>query len=241
MKCNNCGYIFNGDFDKCPYCGQVQSVEDKNLLHASVALGKHNTIRVRTILNAIFINLFLLSFLIDWLVFNFEYRISLFAYVLWFGAILIISIMYKAKSPLTVFERIDFYIIVGLLIASGSAQFGGVDLRAMFGFMILPSYFIVSSIVFIIMAIFGRGNKFRPVVTEWVMILHLLLSIASLVIFLVGVFSPSGCKFALLDNMLTLQKAIIYGSFGLTTLLFINFNLVLILSIFNKVKYIYGK
>ena len=97
MKCENCGFIFNGDFDKCPYCGQVQNVEDKNILHTSVSFGRHNSVRVRTIFNVFFMNVFLLTFFVDWLVFNFEYRITLFSYIVCFGAMLIFSILYAFK------------------------------------------------------------------------------------------------------------------------------------------------
>ena len=88
MKCDNCGFIFNGDFDKCPYCGAVQSVKDKNILHASVPLGRHNSVRLRTIFNVFIINVFLLLFFVDWLVFDFQYRITLFSFVGCFGTVL---------------------------------------------------------------------------------------------------------------------------------------------------------
>ena len=241
MKCNNCGYIFNGDFDKCPYCGAIQSTEDKNILHSSVALGRHNSIRVRTIYNIVFINLFLSSFFVDWLIFNFQYRISLFSFVICFGAILMLSLFYSSKSPISSFERVNIYIICSLLVGCGSALFNNLDLRPWFGFLFIPAYLLIASIVFIFMLLFGRGKKFRPVVAELVMIFHLLLSTAVLVIFLVGLLSNKYCGWALVPNMLIIQKIVVYGSFGLSALLFMNFNLVLFLSIFNKVKYIYGK
>lgn len=241
MKCDNCGYIFNGDFDKCPYCGAVQSTEDKNILHNSVPLGRHNSIRVRTIYNIIFVNLFLTSFFVDWLIFNFEYRISLFSFILCFGAILMLSLFYNSVSPISSFERVNLYIIFSLLIGCGTALFGNVDLRPIFGFLVIPAYLLAASIVFTVMLLIGRGKKFRPLVAEVIMIFHLLLSTAVLVLFLVGIFSNKYCGWAVIPNLLIIQKIAIYGSFGLSVLLFLNFNLVLFLSIYNKVKYIYGK
>ena len=241
MKCDNCGFIFNGDFDKCPYCGAVQSGKDKNILHTTIALGHHNSIRVRTIFNIIFVNIFLLSFFVDWLVFDFEYRITLFSFVFCFGAILILSILYAFKSPLSVYERIDLYFIVALIIAAVSAQYGSIDLRALFGFVVIPLYLLVSTSIAAILLIVGRGKKFRPIMTEWSMVLRLLLSIAALVLFLIALLSEKHCSWAIIDNFVLLQKIAIFGAFGIAILTFLNFNLVLFLSIFNKVKYIYGK
>ena len=241
MKCDNCGFIFNGDFDKCPYCGAVQSVEDKNILHTSVPLGRHNSVRVRTIFNVVIINLFLLTFFIDWLVFGFQYRITLFSFVICFGAILALSILYAFKSPLSFYERADLFVILALIVASVSAQYGTLDLRAIFGFVVIPSYLLISSLVAIVLMVFGRGKKFRPIMTEWSMLLRLSLSIACLVIFLVAILSNKYCSWAIIDSVVTLQKIAIFGSFGVSFLTFLNFNLVLFLSIFNKVKYIYGK
>ena len=241
MKCDNCGFIFNGDFDKCPYCGAVQSVEDKNILHTSVPLGRHNSVRVRTIFNVFIINLFLLSFFIDWLVFGFQYRITWFSFVGCFGAILALSIMYAFKSPLSFYERADLYFIVALIIASVSTQFGSLDLRPIFGFVVIPLYLLISTIVAVVLMVMGRGKKFRPIMTEWSMLLRLALSIACLVIFLIGLLSNRFCGWAVIDGFVLLQKIAIFGSFGVAILTFLNFNLVLFLSIFNKVKYIYGK
>ena len=241
MKCDNCGFIFNGDFDKCPYCGMAQSVKDKNILHTTIALGHHNSIRVRTVFNVVFVNIFLLSFFIDWLVFNFQYRITLFSFVICFGAILILSILYAFKSPLSVYERIDLYFIVALIIAAVSAQYGSIDLRPLFGFVIIPSYLLVSTIAATILLIVGRGKKFRPIMTEWSMVLRLLLSVACLTLFLIAVLTSKHCMWAIVDNFILLQKITIYGGFGVAVLSFLNFNLILFLSIFNKVKYIYGK
>ena len=241
MKCSNCGFIFNGDFDKCPYCGQVQSVEDKNILHTSVPLGRHNSVRVRTIFNVFFINVFLFSFFVDWLVFNFDYRITLFSFIVCFGAMLIFSILYSFKSPLAVYERADLYFIIVLILAAASAQYGSLDLRAVFGFVVLPAYLLVSSLIAVSMLVMGRGKKFRPIVTEWSMLSRLVISIACLVIFLIGLLSDKYCAWAVIENVVILQKIAIYGTFGVTVLTFLNFNIILFLSIYNKVKYIYGK
>ena len=241
MKCDNCGFIFNGDFDKCPYCGAAQSVKDKNILHTTIPLGHHNSIRVRTVFNVIFVNIFLLSFFVDWLVFNFQYRITLFSFVICFGAIVILSILYAFKSPLSVYERIDLYLIVALVLAAASAQYGSLDLRALFGFLIIPLYLLVSTLIAAVLLIVGRGKKFRPIMTEWSMVLRLLLSIACLVIFLIAILSNKHCAWAIIEDFVVLQKIAIFGAFGVAILTFLNFNLVLFLSIFNKVKYIYGK
>lgn len=241
MKCDNCGYIFNGDFDRCPYCGKAMSVEDKSILHASVSLGSHNSIRVRTIFNIILFNMFLTGFFLDWLVFNFQYRITLFAFIFCFGSMLVVSILYAAKSPLSVYLRADLFVISALLIASASAQFPFGDYRALIGFLVLPLYLLTSSIIFVFMLLKGRGKKFRPVVTELSMLFHIGLIIAALVLFLIGFLSQKTCLWALLPRLEVFQQIAIYGAFGVAMLLFINFNIVLVLSIFNKVKYIYGK
>jgi len=241
MKCDNCGYIFNGDFDKCPYCGKVQSVEDKNILHANVPLGQHNNIRVRTILNIVLINMFLTLFFLDWLVFKFQYRVTLFAFVVCFGALLVVSILYAAKDPLSVYLRVDFFLILSIMIAAASAQFPFGDYRSLIGFLVLPAYLLISSIIFIFMLLRGRGKKFRPFVTEFSMLFHLAIVIADLVLFLIAFLSQKHLLFALLPGLEGLQQFSIYGAFGVAILLFLNFNIVLILSIFNKVKYIYGK
>ena len=241
MKCEKCGYIFNGDFDKCPYCGTSQGAENQNLLHSTVPLGQHNSIRIRTILMIIFLNLFLVSFFVDWLVFNFQYRITLFSYLVCFGAVLITAILYAPKSPLSIFERIDFYLIVGIIIAAASLKLPSFDGRVLFGFVVLPIYLLVTTLLYVLLLSKGKGKKFRPIVTEFAIIGRLLLAIACLVIFLVGVFSASSCKWALMENLVLVQKITIYGAFGIMTLLFLNFNLLLILNIFNRIKYIYGK
>ena len=165
----------------------------------------------------------------------------MFSYFICFGVILAISIMYAYKSPLAVYERADIYCIIGLLIASVSANFGSIDLRPLFGFVVMPIYLFLSSISAVVVLILGRGKKFRPIMTEWSMLARLVFSIACLVIFLIGLLSNGSCAWAINADLLVMQKITIFGAFGVAMLTFLNFNLILFLSIYNKVKYIYGK
>jgi len=241
MKCKNCGYIFNGDFDACPYCGTIQKEKSESVLHRNIKIGEHNILTVRGILNTILINAFLIAFCVDWIFFTFSSSITLLAFAICFGLMTIISILYNYNSLISAVERINAFLLAVIIICSLLPSIFGQDLRSLFAFFVLPIYLIVISIVFAILLIKRRGAKFRPIVADLLFTFHFLLSLTTLIFLLIHYNNSSIDSWFMIPNLELAQPIIIFAGFVISSLLIMNYNLVLFFNAIKKAKYIYGK
>ena len=110
MKCSNCGFISSKDFYRCPYCGKIHESED-NVFKKSLTIGNVFVVRLQTLIYIIVGNLFGASILVDWFL-GFKYGIILWAFIILFGVILIISIAANKKNAISIVEKTDFFILL---------------------------------------------------------------------------------------------------------------------------------
>lgn len=257
MKCEKCGFIFNGNFDVCPYCGAVQSKTNGNILHNPVKILANNSVRLLTVINVILLNLFFISVILDgFLPFAFGehlpfiYRITPVSFAVCFGIMTLLSCFYKKKPLLSNYERIDIYIISSIVVFGLLGYPGMKEFSFTTGFsttmimIVLPLYLILSIIFMTIFSILQKNIRFRPIVTELLVITHLLLATSVLTMFFIG-YGLDGTmfnKFCLLNNDSTVFQVLVVSiCLGLNILYFVNYNIILIATILSKVKYIYGK
>lgn len=252
MKCSKCGFISNRDFYRCPYCGHTNE-EDFEGIRTRVNLGHNFSAQIRTIVIVFVVNLFLLSLLLDWY-FDFNYAISLWSYFILFGSLTVVDISSSKKGSLiTSLEKMDLFLLGYLLMACGLCAIKGVfDARAYFPALIIPGYLILTAIVSTFV-VFLRKSKMRPIFTEVIFVLHFIIATILFIFLLVNkyciqngvtapfVFLTFDKLNASTQNVLCkISEISIFASFGLSLIYLVNYNIVLVGSIFRKVKRIYG-
>lgn len=255
MKCSKCGFISNRDFYRCPYCGHTNE-EDFEGIRTRVNFGHNMSAQIRTIVIIFVVNLFVLSFLVDWYL-DFKYAISLWSFFILFGSLTVVDICSSKKGSLiTSLEKLDVFLLCYLLLACGLCKIQtdkGVlfDARAYFPALIIPSFLIISCIVSTFV-IFFRKSKMRPLFTELLFIFHFAVATILFAFMLTDKYCIMNhvavpFKWLLLDSVngektpsFLLSQILIFTSFGFSLVYLVNFNIVLVGSIFRKVKRIYG-
>ena len=254
MKCKNCGFISNKDFYRCPYCGQIHE-EEGVVLKKSVKIGSEFSIQLRTVFYIFFLNIIGIAVLADWY-FNFSYSLSLWAFIVCFGAITVISVSSAKRNNISTIEKADFFILISLMMCCGLCRIDGLfDARKYFPGIVIPSFLIVASILSIILIFHRRSShsKLRPLWTEALLLFHVVIMVIIFVFFMVnkycvenGVENP---PFAYLQLGMTkghptvlynIEQTLIFIALGLTGFYFINYNVMLVGYILRKVKNIYG-
>ena len=255
MKCSKCGFISNHDFYRCPYCGQTHE-DDTDVLKTRLNIGNSFSVQIRTIVIAIVCNLFGLSIILDWY-FDFAYSITLWSFIVNFGSLLIFDMVTsKKRNAISIIERIDLFIVVGLLLCCPLLRIEGLfDLRIYAPTFIIPGFIIIATLVSTILLFKRRGptTKLRPLWTELLLIFHLLITTLNFIFFLInkycvmnGVANPPFSFYMLgmtKDNPTTMyivEEMLIFISFGITWAYLINYNVILVGVIARKVKNIYG-
>lgn len=251
MKCSNCGFVSSKDFYRCPYCGKIHESED-NVFKKSLTIGNVFVVRLQTLIYLIVGNLFGASILIDWYL-NFKYGIILWAWIVLFGAILIISIIASKKNIISIVERIDLFILMTLLLACGTCRIEGLfDVRVYIPTIAIPAFMILATFISLILAFRKNQTKIRPLWTEVLLLTHLGVSSLIFTFFLInkywiaaGLSNPPFHFFQLAANgssvMYTIEEILIYSAFGFSLLYIVNYNIILIAHIFRQVKGFYGK
>lgn len=253
MKCSNCGFISNKDFYRCPYCGKIHSDED-NVFKRTISIGSVFSVRLRTILEIIVFNLFGASVLVDWYL-NFNYGITFWAFIVLFGFVLVVSILSRKGSLITAVEKTDIFILAALILGCGLCHIKGLfDIRAYFPSIIIPSFLVLMTLFSLSLVFRRTESKIRPLWTEVVIILHVMVISLIFTFFLInkytmeaGVANPPFHYLALgstkgnLTIMYHVETVLIYLAFGLTIMYLVNYNLILIGHIFRQVKGFYGK
>ena len=254
MKCSNCGYISSREFYRCPYCGHTQH-NDGDLLKTRLKFGSGYSIRIRTIVYGLLINLFAASILVDWFL-NFKYSITLWSFIVCLGSMLLISIIFRKKGSIySVAERIDIFVILTLILGCGLATIKGVfDIRPITIGIVFPAYLLFSTLVSVIALIFGkRGTALRPIITDLLLLFHALLATVLFVFLLVnkysvenGITNPafSWMQFGMTKGQPTplyiVEEILVFGAFGATWGFFVNYNFIFVGFIYRKVANIYG-
>lgn len=254
MKCNNCGYISSRDFYRCPYCGHVHP-EEGDVLKTRLIFGAGFSVRIRTILYGFLVNLFAASVLVDWFL-NFQYSITLWSFIICFGGILFLSIFFNKKTSIyTLVEKIDFYFLLCLLLASGLCRIQGVfDVRVYIIGIALPAYLLATVFLAFCLIVFGkRTTMLRPLVTDLLMVFHALIATLLFVFLLVnkysvaaGVAKPAfdwmqlGMTKDSLTTLYIVEEVLVFASFGASWASLVNYNIFLVGFIYRKVQNIYG-
>ena len=247
MKCSKCGFISRRDFYRCPYCGHTNE-EDFEGIRKRINLGHDFSAQIRTIIIVFVVNLFLLSVLLDWY-FQFKYAICLWSYFVLFGSLMVMdAVSSKKGSLITSLEKMDLFLLGYLLLACGLCKINGVfDARAYFPSLIIPGYLILTALVSTFV-VFLRKSKMRPIFTEIIFVLHFIMATILFIFLLINKYAPTApFKFLLFEDTGSAQgplclasEILIFVAFGLSVIYLVNYNIVLVGSIFRKVKRIYG-
>lgn len=262
MKCSKCGFISRRDFYRCPYCGHTNQ-EDFEGIRTRINLGHDFSAQVRTIVIVAVVNLFLLAVLLDWYL-SFKYAITLWSYFVLFGSLVIMDVVSSKKNDtITAFEKIDIFLLGYLILCCGLCKIDGVfDARLLFPSIVIPAYIILSTLFSGVLFLTRKKTKLRPIWTEMLFFFRMTLGIVLFVFLLVnkncltahpnGIFpylefnyrNATGDIVPLnvsnLDALKKLSEILIFVAFGASAILLVNYNILLVGSIFRKVKRIYG-
>ena len=257
MKCSNCGYISSRDFYRCPYCGKVQTSE-ADVLKTRLTFGGGFSVRIKTIIYILLINLFAGAVLVDWFL-GFKYAITLWSYIACFGTITALSIATsKTKILVSVVERVDFFLVTAILISVFLGRIVGVfDIRFIMLSFVFPSYLIVATVLSLVLLFNNKGLALRPMVTELLLLFHLVLISILFVFFMVNKYcleaGIANAPFSFLQFGATVDggkiittpaylasEILLFVAAGLSWAYFINYNFFLIAFVFRKVQNIYG-
>lgn len=251
MKCSNCGFISSKDFYRCPYCGKIHESED-NVFKKSLTIGNVFVVRLQTLIYIIVGNLFGASILVDWFL-GFKYGIILWAFIILFGVILIISIAANKKNAISIVEKTDFFILLSLLLACGTCRIDGLfDIRIYIPTIVIPSFMVLATIISLTLVFRKNQSKIRPLWTEVLLFTHLGVISLLFTFFLInkyclaaGITNPPFHFFQLVTNgndaMSIFVEVLMYTAFGLSLLYVVNYNIILIAHIARQVKGFYGK
>ena len=257
MKCSKCGFISRRDFYRCPYCGHTNE-QDFEGIRTRVNFGHDFSAQVRTIIIVFVVNLFLLAVLLDWY-FSFKYAITLRSYFVLFGSLTDMDVVSgKKNDTITSFEKIDIFLLGYLILCCGLCKVSGAfDARMYFPALIMPGYIIVSSLFSALLFVSRKKTKLRPIWTELLFSFRMIIGIVLFVFLLVNkhnggtvfpflsfAYHEGGTLISLnkeLASVLTnVSEILIFVAFGASIILLVNYNILLVGSIFRKVKRIYG-
>lgn len=243
MKCNHCGFISAKNFYRCPYCGHIHK-DENNLLDFTIRIKNFFSIRLKTLILLIFVNLWAVTFFVD-LFLGFRFSISYWSFI-------VISIAYVStafiigKSPIvSAVEKIDIAIFVGLLIGIFAFKIDGLfDFRLYFPTLIIPIFTIIEALVTPFLLIFRKEGKFRPLWTEVLLILHFVAVLTIYILFVIGKYLPADAwlhTHLVLDGTLgVIENVVIYIALGASLLYLVNYNIALISRIMRELKVQYG-
>lgn len=247
MKCSRCGFTVSNDFERCPYCGNYIGGNTSNTLNSRINFTSNISIKLRTFIYVILFNILFAGVLVDWFL-NFKYGITVLAFFISFGSMLIMEFINKKASPISSFEKINFFILGLLILMSGLGKIDNViDLRALVVGIIFPSYLIVSNIAMLLCLLFNKGDnkKMHPFITTFAVLINLTFSTILFAFTLVNKYSgpfniPQEAVFPFLEEYAPASNILNYIAFGFNVLFFINFVLIFIAFISSKVKTKYG-
>ena len=146
----------------------------------------------------------------------------------------------------------DLFLLGYLLLACALCKIGPeeaivFDAREYFPSLIIPGYLILTALVSTFV-VFLRKSKMRPIFTEVIFVFHFIIATVLFIFLLINKYAPTApFEFLSFENAGSAQEALclaseilIFGAFGLSVIYLVNYNIVLVGSIFRKVKRIYG-
>ena len=246
MKCEKCGFIFNGEKDTCPYCGSKIKEAPSSFLHSSTSLSGNASIKNISIISIILINLFAISFFVDWSL-GFTYKLTLIGFFLFVGLLISLLIIYRRKTPSSIYMSIDFFLILLIFLGSLFGNFGSINLTGLLAGVVLPIYMIVSTVGLVILLFVKRNKSFSPV---WLVLYLLFKVLVGLTLFILGIIykNTGGSSLAFFDvsNFITfmpstdLVRLLCIAAFGITALVFVNTVVFLLTRVASNIKRYYA-
>ncbi|HBF68540.1 MAG TPA: hypothetical protein DDW20_04380 [Firmicutes bacterium] len=247
MKCSRCGFTLSNDFDRCPYCGNFIAKSSTSPFDTKINFTDNISVKTKTLIYVILINILFAGVLVDWFL-NFKYGITVLSYFVSFGSMLVIEFISKKTSPISSFEKINFFILGLLILMSGLGKIENVvDARPLVVGIMFPSYLILSNIVMLLCLFFAKGGnkKMHPFITTFAVLVNLTFSSILFAFTLVNKYSgpfsiPQEAIFPFLEEYAPASNILNYVSFGFNVLFFVNFVLIFIAFVASKVKTKYG-
>lgn len=246
MKCEKCGFIFNGEKDTCPYCGSKIKEAPSNFLHSSTSLSANTSIKNISIISIILINLFAISFFVDWAL-GFTYKFTLIGFFLFIGLLICLLIIYKKKSLCSIYMSLDIFLIFLIFLASLFGNFVSTNLIGLFAGVVLPIYMIASTIGLVLILWIPKKKTFSPV---WLVLYLFFKVLVGLTLFILGTIykNTGGNSLAFFDvsNFITfmastdLVRILCISAFGITALVFINTIVLLLTRVASNIKRYYA-
>ena len=253
MRCSHCGFVSNKDFYVCPYCGETYQ-PDNNVLRKIIDIGGIFSISVRALIYILVLNALGIILLVDWYL-GFRLALILWASIIAAGIITFVSIKSYKPNPITSLEKIIFFLFVVLILCIplcriftlGDSYHEVFNLTYYFPTFVIPLYIIgaiaASIIVFLTK---GRTQKIRPLWTEALILLFLVVSTLNFIFLLVNKFN--GVPFKAFDTLKAASEVaygfaevLVFLSFGVSLVFAINYNIIITGHIVRKVKSAYGK
>ena len=249
MKCKRCGFIMNDEFDRCPYCGTVQDLKEENVLSQRISFGKQGSLKLSNLIIAVCMNLLFICIGID-AYFNFATYITLVGYTVFMGTILVLAFITRQYNRLRMTMGVFLFlfmlfVIIGLTFNIKININGELYQlkRYILGYGV-PTLVIVCTVLVTIFLVKDHEKQFRPAVTDLFILLMLTIAIVNLVFFL-NCESGENKAFEFLMTYnateIFIQRILTYLALGLCSLLFVNYNVILVAAVMSKVKYVYGK
>lgn len=249
MKCDKCGFIYKGNIERCPYCGNIITEKNDELLGKKIFFGRSISIKLSSLLSVLLINIFLIFFVMDIAILKTNFFLTTISYIVFIAPIFIFSaIKTKKNKILDSFIRIDMFIISALILSSlffyttVEPIVFSVDIRPIIGLIVLPIYLILSTIL-IVVFLFVSNWKFKNVEFIFFAPLHF---IVSLLYFIFNLVNKNNFydTFKFLDveiyNLESLTDILVAGSTIFTAIFMIDFYIFIGYKIYHYARYKYG-
>lgn len=231
MKCEKCGFIYNGITKVCPYCGSEIFEKKKNFFLKKISLGNNVKLSLKTLIYIILINIFIIGVIVD-LITNWQYKLTFYLFISTFMVITIISIAVNHSELISIFERIDFY-----LIASTAMSFFFFYNQIYYSLdLFIPIYLMFYALISIVLLIISKQH-IRPIKYFFTGFFHWLIILTIFIMILIPDLSFMVIPDASLNDA---GRVIVYVCFGVLSLYLIDIILFFILRIIGQAKQKYG-
>ena len=182
MKCDKCGFIYKGDVERCPYCGNIIKETNGELLGKKIYFGRTISIKLSSLLAVLLINIFLIMLIMDLAILKTDFVVTTISYIVLMLPIFVYSaIKTKVVKILEAFIRIDIFILSALILSTLFLKLdvlipNAIDIRPILGLIVLPIYLIISTILIVIF-LFVTNWKFKNVEFIFFAPLHFIISL----------------------------------------------------------------
>ena len=255
MKCDKCGFIYKGDVERCPYCGNIIKETNGELLGKKIYFGRTISIKLSSLLAVLLINIFIIMLIMDVAILKTDFVVTTISYIVLMLPIVVYSaIKTKVVKLLEAFIRLDIFVISALILSTLFLRLdalipNAIDIRPILGLIVLPIYLIVSTILIVIF-LFITNWKFKNVEFIFFAPLHF---IVSLIIFIfnmvnknVEIYGEYYSVFKFLDitiyeiNLTGFADAIVAFAAIFTVIFMIDFYIFIGYKIYHYARYKYG-